>query len=85
MSYQWKKDDYPLPNSCTYSGVHDDILVVSHASQGTEGEYTCCVSKEGKEVCSNKITLTVIYQIDKKQLLKLYSIKPEIPKIHGLL
>ena len=31
-------------------------------------------------MCSNKITLTVIYQTDKKQLLKLYSIKPEIPK-----
>ena len=38
------------------------------------------MSKEGKEVCSNKITLTVIYQTDKKQLLKLYSIKHEIPK-----
>ena len=78
MSYQWNKDDNPLPNSCIYSGVHDDILVVSHASQGTEGEYTCCVSKEGKEVCSNKITLTVIYLTDKKQLLSLYSANNEI-------
>ena len=80
VSYQWKKDGHPLPNSCTYSGVHDDILVVSHASQGTEGEYTCCVSKQGKEVCSNKITLTVIYQTDKKQLLTLYSTNSEIPQ-----
>ena len=80
VSYQWKKDGHPLPNSSTYSGVHDDILVVSHASQGTEGEYTCCVSKEGKEVCSNKITLTVIYQTDKKQLLTLYSTNREIPQ-----
>ena len=44
VSYQWKKDSQPLPNSTTYSGVHNDILVVNHASQGTEGEYTCCVS-----------------------------------------
>ena len=80
VSYQWKKDSHPLPNSSTYSGVHDDILVVSHASQGTEGEYTCFVSKEGKEVCSNKITLTVIYQTDKKQLLSLYSTNNEIPQ-----
>ena len=80
VSYQWKKDGHPLPNSCTYSGVHDDILVVSHASQGTEGEYTCCVKKEGKEVCSNKITLTVIYQTDKKQLLSLYLSNSEIPQ-----
>ena len=78
MSYQWKKDGNPLPNSSTYSGVHDDILVVSHASQGTEGEYICCVSKEVKEVCSNKITLTVIYQTDKKRLLSLYSSNSEI-------
>ena len=78
VSYQWKKDGHPLPSSRTYSGVHDDILVVSHASQGTEGGYTCCVSKEGKEVCSNKITLTVIYQTDKKQLLILYLSNNEI-------
>ena len=58
VSYQWKKDDQPLPNSFIYSGVHDDILVVNHASQGTEGEYTCCVSRQGKEMCTNKITLT---------------------------
>ena len=81
VSYKWKKDDTPLLNSSTYSGVHDDILVVSHASQGgTEGEYTCCVSKEGKEVCSNEITLTVIYQTDKKQLLTLYSTNQETPQ-----
>ena len=80
VSYQWKKDGHPLPNSCTYSGVHDDILVLSHASQGTEGEYTCCVSKEGKEVCSNEITLTVIYRTDKKQLLTLYSTNQETPQ-----
>ena len=78
VSYQWKKNGHPLPNSSTYLGVHDNILVVSQASQGTEGEYTCCVSKEGKEVCSNKITLTVIYQTDKKQLLSLYSANNEI-------
>ena len=80
VSYQWKKDGHPLPNSSTFSGIRDNILVVSHASQGTEGEYTCCVSKEGKEVCSNKITLIVIYQTDKKQLLTLYSTNRETPQ-----
>ena len=81
VSYQWKKDGQPLGNSCTYSGVHEDILVVSHASQGTEGEYRCCVSKEREEVCSNKITLTVIYKREegKKQLLSLYSSNSEVP------
>ena len=80
VSYQWKKDGHTLPNSSTFSGIRDNILVVSHASQGTEGEYTCFVSKEGKEVCRNKITLTVIYQTDKKQLLTLYSTNQETPQ-----
>ena len=73
VSYQWKKDGKPLPNSSIYSGVHDDILVINHASQGTEGEYTCCVSRQGKEVCTNKITLTVLYEAAKKRLINLYS------------
>ena len=80
VSYQWKKDDQPLPNKFTYSGVHDNILVVNHASQGTEGEYTCCVSRQGKEVCTNKITLTVLYEATKKRLINLYLAKSVIPE-----
>ena len=79
VSYQWKKNGQPLANSSTYSGVSDDILVVSHARQGTEGEYTCHVSSEGKEVCSNKIVLTVEYPPIKKRLLDLYSVSNEVP------
>ena len=80
VSCQWKKDGQPLPNSSTYSGVHDDILVVNHASQGTEGEYTCCVSRHSKEVCTNKITLTLVYQQAKKRLINLYLAKSVIPE-----
>ena len=80
VSYQWKKDSQTLPNSSTYSGVHDDILVINHASQGTEGEYTCCVSRQEKEVCTNKITLTVLYEAAKKRLINLYSAKSVIPE-----
>ena len=80
VSYQWKKDSQPLPNSSTYSGVYDDILVVNHACQGTEGEYTCCVSRQGKEVCTNKITLTVLYEAAKKRLINLYLAKSVIPE-----
>ena len=79
VSYQWKKNGQPLANSSTYSGVSDDILVVSHARQGTEGEYTCHVSSEGKEVCSNRIVLTVEYPSIKKRLLDLYSVSNEVP------
>ena len=80
VSYQWKKDGLPLHNSSTYSGVHDDILAVNYASQGTEGEYTCCVSRQGKEVCTNKITLTVLYEVAKKRLINLYLAKSVIPE-----
>ncbi len=79
VSYQWKKNGQPLANSCTYNGVNEDILVVSHASQGTEGEYTCSVSYRGSEKCSNKITLTVVYFLAKKRLLDLYSRQREVP------
>ena len=80
VSHQWKKDGQSLTNSSAYSGVHDDILVVTHAIQGTEGEYTCCVSRQGKEVCTNKITLTVLYEAAKKRLINLYSAKSVIPE-----
>ncbi len=79
VSYQWKKDGQPLANSCTYYGVHEDILVVSHASQGTEGEYTCSVSYRGSEKYSSKVTLTVLYSLAKKRLLNLYSRQREAP------
>ena len=79
VSYQWKKNGQPLATSSTYSGVSDDILVVSHARQGTEGEYTCHVSSEGKKVCSNKIILTIEYHPIKKRLLDLYSVSNEVP------
>ena len=73
MSYQWKKDDQPLANSSRYSGVDEDILVVRHACQGTEGEFTCQVSLQDKQVSSEPITLTVCFPLAKKHLLNLYS------------
>ena len=79
VSYQWKKDGQPLVNSSTYTGLNDEILVIGHARQGIEGEYTCHVSNEGREICSNKITLTVEFPRAKKLLLDLYSATSEVP------
>ena len=73
-SYQWNKDGQPLANGSRYSGVDEDILVVRHASQGTEGEYTCCVRLQDKQMISNPITLTVHFPPAKKLLLNSYSI-----------
>ena len=79
VSYQWNKDGQPLANSSRYSGVDKDILVVRHASQGTEGEYTCCVSLQDRQVTSNSITLTVLLPPAKNLLLKRYSKLKEVP------
>ena len=71
--YQWKKDGQPLANSSRYSGVDEDILVVRHACQGTEGEYTCQVSLQDKQMSSAPITLTVLFSLAKRRLLAMYS------------
>ena len=73
VSYQWNKDGLPLANGSRYSGVDEDILVVRHASQGTEGEYMCCVSLEDRQVTSDSITLTVQFPPAKNLLLSKYS------------
>ena len=72
VSYQWNKDGQPLANGSRYSGVDEDILVVRHASQGTEGEYTCCVSLQDRQVTSDPITLTVHFPPAKELLLNVY-------------
>ena len=79
VSYQWNKDGQPLANSSRYSGDDEDILVVRHASQGTEGEYTCCVSLQDRRVTINPITLTVYFSPAKNLLLSRYSILKKVP------
>ena len=77
-SCQWSKDGQPLVNSSRYAGVDDDILVVKHASQGTERKYTCCVHFLDIQVTSNIIELTVNFSQAKNLLLKKYSILKEV-------
>ena len=83
VSYQWNKDGQPLANSSRYSGVDEDILVVRHASQGTEGEYMCCVSLQDRQVTSNTITLTVHFPPAKEILLNRYSNLKEVPNFNN--
>ena len=79
VSYQWKKDGQPLANSSRYSGVDEDILVVRHASQGTEGEYMCCINLLDRQVTSNKISLTIHYHQAKKLVFKICC---KLKKVH---
>ena len=78
VSYQWKKNSQPLANDSRYGGVDEDTLVIGRASQGTEGEYTCCVSLQDRQVSSNPIPLTVIYSSAKQHLLNLYAPRSEV-------
>ena len=81
LSYQWLKNGQPISDDQAYSGVFSDILVVSRASQGTEGEFTCRISKgHDKEVVSDVIVLIVIFPLEKTHLLNLYSKRREVPK-----
>lgn len=79
LSYQWKKDGKELEESSAYVGVHSDILEVRQAHVGIEGEYTCCVTSKGKQVCCESIVLTVLYPLGKKKLLDYYLSKKEVP------
>ena len=80
VSYQWNKDGEPLANCCKYRGVEEDILVITSARQGVQGNYKCCVSYQEQKVASNDIKLTVIYTPAKKRLLSLYSTWSEVPE-----
>ncbi len=82
VSYQWKKNDIAIEDSSHYTGVHSDMLVISKACRGTEGEYTCCVTYQEKEVCSEKITVKTLFPLGKKKLLDVYLSKNEIPNSH---
>ncbi len=78
VSYQWNKDNQPLADSQWFSGIHDGILTINHAHQGTGGEYTCCVRSQEREIVSNKVTLTVLHPVAKKTLLDLYSVNTRV-------
>ncbi len=82
VSYQWKKNETAIEESSHYTGVHSDMLVISKACRGTEGEYTCCVTYQEKEVCNEKITVKTLFPLGKKKLLDVYLSKNEIPNSH---
>ena len=80
VSYQWNKNGEPLADCCTYCGIEEDILVITSAKQGAQGNYSCCLSYQEQKVASNDITLTLIYIPAKKRMLNLYSVQSEVPK-----
>ncbi len=66
-SYQLMKNETAIEDSSHYTGVHSDMLVISKACRGREGEYTCCVTYQEKEVCNEKITVkTLVFTREEK-------------------
>ncbi len=78
VSYEWNKDNKALADNPSFSGIHDDILIINHAHQGMGGKYTCCVRSQEREIVSNKVTLTVLHPVAKKTLLDLYSVNKQV-------
>ncbi len=76
--FQWYKGNKSLCDNGRYSGVSSNMLFIKHACQGIEGKYSCSIN--GNIRATAKKTLTVIFSPEKKNLLDIYSRKPEISK-----
>ncbi len=72
-SYQWSKDGKPLLDRADLFGVCSNILYIDKASKGSEGKYSCRVSRSDETKCSDEISLSVVYPPEKRELLKFYS------------
>ncbi len=72
-SYLWSKNGKPLLDRADLFGVCSNILYIDQASKGSEGKYSCRVSRSDETECSDEICLSVVYPPEKRELLKLYS------------
>ena len=79
VSYQWMKDGQCLCDGEDYSGTSTDILVIKHAHQGTQGQYTCTVERGQEKDMSQSISVRVLYSYEKKHLINIYSSRSEVP------
>ena len=80
VSYQWMKDGQCLCDGEDYSGTSTDILVIKHAHQGTQGQYTCTVERGQEKDMSQSISVRVLYSYEKEHLINIYSRRSEVPR-----
>ncbi len=78
VSYQWMKDSESLSDGEDYCGTCADILVIKHAHQGMEGQYTCAVDRGQEKLVSQRTKVKIVYSPEKESLL--YACKREVPK-----
>ncbi len=80
VSYQWMKDSECLSDGEDYCGTCTDILVIKHAHQGMEGQYTCTVEKGQENLVSQGMKVKTVYSQEKESLLLKYACQREVPK-----
>ncbi len=80
VSYQWMKDSEYLSDGEDYCGTCADILVIKHAHQGMEGQYTCTVERGQEKLVSQGTKVKIIYSQEKESLLLKYACQREVPK-----
>ncbi len=80
VSYQWMKDSECLSDGEDYCGTCTDILVIKHAHQGMEGQYTCAVERGQEKLVSQGTKVKILYSQEKEYILKKYAHHREVPK-----
>ncbi len=80
VSYQWMKDSACLSDGEDYCGTCTDILVIKHAHQGMEGQYTCAVERGQEKLVSQGTKVKIVYSQEKESLLMKYACQREVPK-----
>ncbi len=80
VSYQWMKDSEYLSDGEDYCGTRTDILVIKHAHQGMEGQYTCTVERGQEKLVSQETKVKIVYSQEKESLLLKYVCQREVPK-----
>ena len=78
LSYKWLRNDDPLVNNSTYTGVGECLLIVSRASQGLEGIYKCVLT-QGNDEEIQQMKLEVKYSPVKKCNIEVYKSKKSLP------
>ncbi len=80
VSNQWVKDSECLSDGEDYCGTCTDILVIQHAHQGMEGQYTCAVERGQEKLVSQGMKVKILYSQEKEILLLKYACQREVPK-----
>ena len=78
VCYKWMKDDWPLPESLSFTGTRSSMLLIHKASQGVQGKYCCHVNIGSVQLLTTPVQVTITFPPEKQCLLNLYSSLKEV-------